>query len=218
MYAFSENFILPLSHDEVVHGKKSLLDKMPGDHWQKFANLRLLLLVMWMHPGKKLLFMGAEIGQWTEWYCKQSLDWHLLHESPHRKLQNFLRELNHFYQSQPPLWQRDFDPDGFRWLDLHDRDNSTISFARFSDEERHHLVCVFNFTPQLLKRYKIALPGGGRYRVAFCSDLENYGGAGTTIVGETVESVGESYALASHHTLMTIPPLGGIILEPVETA
>lgn len=216
MYAFSENFILPLSHDEVVHGKRSLLDKMPGDLWQKFANMRLLLLFMWAHPGKKLLFMGAEIGQWSEWYCKQSLDWHLLDEPLHAQLQNFMRDLNKFYTHHPPLWEKDFDPDGFHWLDLHDRDNSTISFTRYGHSKKNHLVCLFNFTPQLLTQYKLALPTGSRYKIVFCSDMEEYGGGGYEAPGKTVDYYDEPYALAAYHTVVTVPPLAGIILKPID--
>lgn len=149
MYAFSENFILPLSHDEVVHGKRSLIDKMPGDDWQKFANLRLLYLAMWMHPGKKLLFMGGEFGQWSEWYCKRSLDWHLVEKgSYHEKLKNFVKALNHTYCNNQCLFELDFDYDGFKWLDLEDRDNSIICFARYGHDRQDHIVCVLNFTPK----------------------------------------------------------------------
>lgn len=215
MYAFSENFILPLSHDEVVHGKKSLLDKMPGDLWQKFANLRLLLFFMWMHPGKKLLFMGAEIGQWSEWYCKQSLDWHLAEQTYHNQLQKFVRDLNHTYTNTPPLWEKDFEHDGFRWLDLHDRDNSTISFIRKGDSKSDHVVCVFNFTPQILSNYKLPLPTGSRYSVVLCSDSEEYGGSGRCVAGTIVESYDTPHALAPYHTQLTLPPLAALVLEPI---
>lgn len=149
MYAFSENFILPLSHDEVVHGKRSLIDKMPGDLWQKFANLRLLLLTMWMHPGKKLFFMGGEFAQWNEWNCKQSLDFHLLRENNmHAEMLHFMEELNTLYHQNPSLWEQDFNYHGFQWMDLEDRENSIISYARYAKDRKDHLVCLLNFTPK----------------------------------------------------------------------
>jgi 1,4-alpha-glucan branching enzyme len=216
MYAFSENFILPLSHDEVVHGKKALIDKMPGDLWQKFANLRLLLLTMWMHPGKKLLFMGGEFGQWSEWYCKQSLDWHLLEESPyHWQLQSFVEDLNRMYTTHPALWEQDFSGTGFAWLDLEDRNNSIISFARFGESRRDHLVGIFNFTPRAMSDYKVGLPKYSRYREILSSDSAGYGGS-TEFAGKIHDPVAEAYAQAPYHTSMTIPPLAGVILQPID--
>lgn len=216
VYAFSENFILPLSHDEVVHGKKSLIDKMPGDLWQKFANLRLLLLTMWMHPGKKLLFMGGEFGQWSEWNCKQSLDWHLLEkEDYHRSLQQFVGDLNSLYKEQPSLWENDFSNEGFQWLDLEDRNNSIISFARYGKTKDDHLVCVFNYTPQEFSDYKVGLPTHSRYREVFCSNYSMYGGT-TERKGQTLDPKPDPYAQAPFHTTMTIPPLSGVILKPVQ--
>jgi 1,4-alpha-glucan branching enzyme len=216
MYAFSENFILPLSHDEVVHGKKSLLDKMPGDLWQKFANLRLLLLTMWLHPGKKLLFMGGEFGQWSEWYCKTSLDWHLLEDNDfHRQLQKFVGDLNAFYKTQAAMWELDFDGEGFRWLDLEDRNNSIISFARFAKNRKDHLVGIFNYTPQVFTDYKVGLPSNRKYEEVFCSDYGRYGGADVS-TPKTYTPVNEPFAQAQYHTSMTIPPLAGVILRPVD--
>jgi 1,4-alpha-glucan branching enzyme len=217
MYAFSENFILPLSHDEVVHGKKSLIDKMPGDLQQKFANLRLLFLTMWMHPGKKLLFMGGEFGQWSEWYCKQSLDWHLLGENAqHRNLQTFIGELNRLYTSHRALWELDFSEAGFSWLDLEDRNNSVISFARFGKNRRNHLVVVFNYTPQVLSNYKVGLPDLCRYQEIFCSDCARYGGADGSDK-KTYQPIAHPYAQAQYHTELSLPPLAGIILAPVNS-
>ena len=214
MYAFSENFILPLSHDEVVHGKKSLLNKMPGDTWQKFANLRLLLATMWMHPGKKLLFMGAEFGQWSEWYCKRSLDWHLLEENDlHWRLETFTQDLNSLYRDNPSLWELDFSPDGFRWLDLDDRNNSILSFARFGIDPEDHLVCIFNYTPQVLHDYTIGLPQNCTYKEIFCSDYLIYGGADTTNRTE-ISAVDEPYGQAQYRASITVPPLAGVILSP----
>ncbi len=214
MYAFSENFILPMSHDEVVHGKRSLLDKMPGDLWQKFANLRLLLLTMWMHPGKKLLFMGGEFGQWSEWYCKRSLDWHLLDQEPmHRLLMDFVRQLNELYLDNPALWQMDFSQQGFRWIDLEDRNNSIISFVRYAGDHNDHLIGVFNFTPQTFFDYTIGLPTGRQYREVFCSDDENFGGSGISEKG-VYTPLAEPYAQAGYRVSLRIPPLAGVVLKP----
>jgi 1,4-alpha-glucan branching enzyme len=215
MYAFAENFILPLSHDEVVHGKKSLLDKMPGDLWQKFANLRLLLLTMWLHPGKKLLFMGGEFGQWSEWYCKRSLDWHLLEVHPlHSQLKHFVTALNGLYKAQPSLWEEDCNPAGFSWLDLEDRNNSIISFARFATERSNHLVAVFNYTPQTLASYRIGLPALARYRVIFSSNDGCFGGSDheTTSVYQACDT---PHAQGRYSIDIAIPPLAGVVLAPI---
>ncbi len=214
MYAFSENFILPLSHDEVVHGKRSLIDKMPGDIWQKFANLRLLFMTLWMHPGKKLLFMGGEFGQWSEWYCKTSLDWHLLETNElHAKLVSFVADLNWLYRKNPALWEQDFTYEGFQWLDLEDRDNSIISFVRYAKNRDDHVVCILNFTPQTHYFYKIGLPSGSRYREIFCSDDPIYGGSNNSDKA-TYLSIPEPHAQAKFHTTLTIPPLAGVLLKP----
>lgn len=216
VYAFSENFILPLSHDEVVHGKRSLIDKMPGDLWQKFANLRLLLLSMWMHPGKKLLFMGGEFGQWSEWYCKRSLDWHLLNENEfHSQMQQFVSDLNMMYKAQPALWQLDFSDEGFQWLDLEDRNNSIISFARYGENRNNHLVAVFNYTPQIFSDYKVGLPHNCNYKQLFCSNSSKYGGA-DAMNEKSYSPIDLPYAQAPYHTTISIPPLSGVILEPIK--
>ena len=215
MYAFSENFILPLSHDEVVHGKKSLLDKMPGDLWQKFANLRLLFLCMWMHPGKKLLFMGNEFGQWSEWNCKHSLDFHLLHENDlHKEMLTFFEKLNTLYKNNASLWEQDFSQEGFQWMDLEDRENSIISYTRYAKNRDDHLVCLLNFTPQTFYGYKMGLPTGSNYEQIFCSDQSRFGGSDAA--SKTIyKSIAEPYAQAQFHANVTVPPLAGIILKPV---
>jgi len=214
-YAFSENFILPVSHDEVVHGKGSLLSKMPGDFWQQFANLRLFLLLQWCHPGKKLLFMGSEFGQWSEWYCKTSLDWHLPEQEPlHKKAQDFVQALNHMYNDNPALWQVDFTPDGFQWLDFNDIDNSVIGFARFCFDHRDHLVCVFNFTPQVIYNYKMGVPAGVAYQEIFNSDSQQFGGSGVSNT-EPLQTIHEPFGFAPNHVKINLPPLGGIILKPL---
>lgn len=211
MYAFSENFVLPLSHDEVVHGKYSLIDKMPGSDWQKFANLRLLYTYMWMHPGKKLLFMGGEFAQYKEWDCKASLDWHLLANEQHFKLHDFISELNSFYKDEQPLWEADTDGSGFGWLNLTDHENSIIAFVRYAKNAQDHLVCIFNFTPQPQENYLINLPTHNSYIEIFSSDSKEFGGTGdhsnhtvNPLLNELDKSVGK----------ITIPPLGGIVLKP----
>ena len=214
MYAFSENFILPLSHDEVVHGKRSLIDKMPGDIWQKFAGLRLLLLSMWMHPGKKLLFMGGEFGQSAEWYCKKSLDWHLLEkEGYHRQLLTFVSDLNTMYKNNPSLWELDFSSDGFGWVDLEDRNNSIISYTRYAKNKDDHLVCILNFTPQPHQNYTISLPKQCKYKELLSSDSNIYGGS-TNSDGKMYKAVTPPHAQAPFHTIIDIPPLSGVILQP----
>ena len=214
VYAFSENFILPLSHDEVVHGKRSLIEKMPGDLWQKFANLRLLYLMMWMHPGKKLIFMGGEFGQWHEWKCKQSLDFHLLNENDlHNEMLQFFQGLNSLYKDNASLWELDFDQDGFQWMDLEDRANSIISYARFAKNRNDHLVCLFNFTPQTFSDYTLALPTGSDYEQIFCSDQGRFGGSNAS--NKCIyRAIAEPYAQANFHTKVIVPPLAGIILKP----
>ncbi len=214
-YAFSENFILPISHDEVVHGKGSLLAKMPGDLWQQFANLRLFLLMQWCHPGKKLLFMGSEFGQWSEWYCKTSLEWHLPeHNALHKQLQDYVQALNHTYLDNPSLWQVDFSYDGFKWLDFNDVDNSVISFARFGFDHGEHLVCVFNFTPQVISNYKMGVPAGGSYEEIFNSDSQTFGGSNVSN-SEQLDTIHEPFGFAPYHVKVTLPPLGGIVLKPL---
>jgi 1,4-alpha-glucan branching enzyme len=215
-YAFSENFILSISHDEVVHGKRSLLAKMPGDLWQQFANLRLFLLYQCCHPGKKLTFMGSEFGQWSEWYCKTSLDWHLAEqEGLHNKAQGFVQAANQMYRNYPALWQVDFSYDGFQWLDFNDIDNCVIGFARFGVDHRDHLVCVFNFTPQVHYNYKVGVPAGVTYQEIFNSDAERFGGSNVLNVNP-LGSIQEPFGFAPYHVTVNLPPLGGIVLKPVD--
>jgi 1,4-alpha-glucan branching enzyme len=188
---------------------------MPGNLWQKFANLRLLLLFSWMHPGKKLLFMGAEFGQWSEWYCKQSLDFHLLQENPlHTQLLFFVEQLNLFYKKNPSLWQLDCSYEGFQWLDLEDRQNSIVSFVRYGKDRADHLVCLFNFTPQTLSSYPLGLPTAASYAQVFCSDDQAYGGS-QAVEPVCYQAVAEPFAQAPCHAIITVPPLAGLILKPV---
>jgi len=177
IYAFNENFALPISHDEVVHGKGSLLGKMPGDNWQKFANLRALLTYMYAHPGKKLLFMGAEIGQWNEWQHDTSLDWHLLQYYPHQGIKNLVKDLNTLYKSEPCLHETDFDHSGFSWVDFTDWENSIISFIRMGKTTDDIIFVVCNLTPVYRENYRIGVPREGYWQEIFNSDSSYYGGS-----------------------------------------
>ncbi|MGU3359821.1 1,4-alpha-glucan branching protein GlgB [Methylobacterium sp. M6A4_1b] len=210
LYAFSENFILPLSHDEVVHGKGSLLGKMPGDRWQKFANLRAYYGFMWGHPGKKLLFMGCEFGQEKEWNHNQSLDWHLLEDGMHQGVKDLIRDLNHLYASTPALHSRDTEAGGFQWLVADDQDNSVIAWARKGREPDEIAIVVSNFTPVPREGYRIGVPAAGSYREAINSDAERYGGSNIGNMGgvqaEAIASHGQPYSVS-----LTIPPLATTI-------
>ncbi len=207
IYAFSEKFILPLSHDEVVHGKKSLIDRMPGDYWQKFANLRTLYAYMTAHPGKKLLFMGGEFGQFDEWNYNNSLDWHLLDYDMHVKLQEYVRQLNRFYLQERAFWERDFDGSGFRWIVADDRDQSVIAFERLGNTEEEYVIAVCNFTPVVRENYRIGVPAAGEYYEAFNSDLDMFGGSGQTNDGP-IKSEDTSSHGREHSINIKLPPLG----------
>lgn len=213
LYAFHENFILPLSHDEVVHGKRALLDKMPGDFWQRFANLRALYGYMFGHPGKKLLFMGGEIGQWIEWSCDQSLDWHLLQYEPHQKLQRFVKDINHLYRREPSLFEIDFEYTGFEWIDFHDADNSVMSFLRRGRNHDDILIFVCNFTPVPRFPYRIGVPRPGFYRELINSDSEIYGGGNMGnsggIMAVDLPWQGRPYSIE-----LTLPGLSVLIFKP----
>jgi 1,4-alpha-glucan branching enzyme len=213
MYAFSENFILPLSHDEVVHGKGSLLRKMPGDRWQKFANLRALYGYMWAHPGKKLLFMGQEFGQWAEWSHERSLDWHLLESSEHAGLQSLVRDLNSVYRHEPALWERDFTPEGFYWLEPNDADSNVVGFARASQDHERVLVCVCNLSPVPRDVYRVGLPRGGPWREVLNTDAGSYGGANWGNGGRvSVEQ--RPWHEQPYSAEIVLPPLGVLWLVP----
>jgi 1,4-alpha-glucan branching enzyme len=214
IYAFSENFVLPLSHDEVVHGKGSLLGRMPGDPWQRRANLRALYGYMWAHPGKKLLFMGGELGQEHEWSSERSLDWHLLERAEHAGIQELVRDLNLHYHDEPALWEVDFEPTGFRWLEANDADGNVIAFARFAADGKRTLVCVCNFSPVSRPRYRVGLPRGGRWRELLNTDDERYGGGGVSNAGELpVEQ--KPWHDQPFSAELTLPPLGVLWLVPV---
>ncbi|MEM8817805.1 MAG: 1,4-alpha-glucan branching protein GlgB [Pseudomonadota bacterium] len=209
VYAFTENFVLPLSHDEVVHGKRSILGRMPGDDWQRFANLRAYYTNMFAHPGKKLLFMGNDIAQAQEWSHDRSLDWHLLEFAPHRGIQSLLRDLNAVYRETPALYERDFSEDGFEWLDWEDRDNSILAWLR-RDHHGGFAICISNFTPVVRQDYRLGVPEDGRYRELLNSDDERYGGSGirnAPVQAETAAAHGRPYSIR-----LSVPPLATIII------
>lgn len=212
MYAFTENFMLPLSHDEVVHGKGSLLGRMPGDEWQRFANLRLLFGYMFTHPGTKLVFMGGEIGQSGEWSHDKSLDWHLLQYAPHAGIKTFMSELNVHYRSEPALYHYAFDQRGFQWIDYSDSENSVIAYQRKSDKKEDLLIVVCNFTPETRQHYRIGVPVRGRWREVFNTDNLKYGGSGVLNIGDLVTSP-VKYHHQDYSVSITLPPLGMTVLK-----
>jgi 1,4-alpha-glucan branching enzyme len=212
IYAFTENFILPLSHDEVVHGKGSLLRKMPGDRWQQFANLRALYAHMWAHPGKKLLFMGGELAQEQEWSADRSLDWHLLERADHGGVQALVRDLNRIYRDEPALWEIDFEPAGFRWLEANDAAWNVLVFARFSGDGSRVLVSAGNFSPVPRHSYRIGLPEGGRWREVLNTDATGYGGS--NVVNGSVVAEPTPWHDQPFSAEVTLPPLGVLWLVP----
>jgi 1,4-alpha-glucan branching enzyme len=213
VYAFTENFILPLSHDEVVHGKGTLYAKMPGDRWQKHANLRALYAYMWAHPGKKLLFMGQEFAQEQEWSEERSLDWHLLGDRDKSGVQALVRDLNRVYKSRPALWENDFEGTGFYWLEPNDAENSVVAFARTSKDFADIVACCLNLTPVPRPGYRIGLPRPGRWVEAINTDAEFYGGSNVGNLGgvmaEPIPWGGQPFSAE-----ITLPPLGGVWLVP----
>ncbi|MDR2183633.1 MAG: 1,4-alpha-glucan branching protein GlgB [Clostridiales bacterium] len=212
MYAYTENFVLVLSHDEVVHGKKSLVNKMPGDLWQKFANLRVALGFMYGHPGKKLLFMGGEFGQFIEWDEKRPLDWFLLEYDHHRQMQDFTRDLNHLYKNQRACWFDDFAPRGFSWVDVHDNARSIISFARFSDNPAETLIFICNFTPNPVEEHRVGLHHVSDYTEILNSDDPKYGGSG--VVNTHVLKPAEIFCNNQQYSVgLRLPPLGVVVLR-----
>jgi 1,4-alpha-glucan branching enzyme len=214
LYAFTENFTLPLSHDEVVHGKGSLLQKMPGDRWQQLANLRALLAWMWAHPGKKLLFMGAEMAQDREWAHDRSLDWHLLDHPSHAGVDKLLKTLNHLYKERPALWEQDFEWTGFSWVDANDTDQNVLSFLRHpADRETGKpLVCVANLAPVPREGYRIGVPRGGWWREVLNTDADDFWGSGVVNGG----AMADGYGWHGHDQSLslTLPPLAVVWLEP----
>jgi len=212
LYAFTERFILPLSHDEVVHGKGALLGKMPGDLWQKFANVRLLFGLMYGFPGKKLMFMGDEIGVWDEWSHEKSLDWHLLQFDPHRGMQRWVADLNAMCRAERPLHQIDFHYSGFEWIDFEDAAASVIAFERHSVNPSESLVIVCNFTPVPRVGYRIGVKEPGLYRERLNSDSAIYGGSNMGNAG-AVQSEPIPHHNRPHSLSLTLPPLGALFFK-----
>ena len=217
MYAFSENFVLPLSHDEVVHGKCSLVSKMPGDYWQKFAGLRGFFGYWMAHPGKKLLFMGGEFAQFIEWNYDDSLDWHLVQEYPmHTKMLEYSRALNKFYKENRPFWEVDFDWNGFEWIDCNDSENSIITFVRKSDNADDFIVVLCNFTPEVRQNYRIGVPKRGDYVEVFNSDAEEFGGSGVKNEGD-LHTEDYGWHEREQSLVVTVPPMATIYLRLKDT-
>ena len=214
LYAFHENFVLPLSHDEVVHGKGSLINKMSGDEWQKFANLRAYLGFMWGYSGKKLLFMGCEFGQWQEWNHDTGLEWLALEAPRHKGLQRYVRDLNLVYRDQPALYQADFDWSGFAWIDANDSDNSVLSFVRYAQNPDDFIVVICNLTPMVRENYRLGVPAAGIYRQLINSDLDIYGGSHAGITHEVASQPVMHHGKEQMLTL-TLPPLATLFLQPV---
>ncbi len=214
LYAYSENYVLALSHDEVVHGKRSMIDKMPGDLWRQFANLRLLYAYQYAQPGKKLLFMGGEFGQRSEWYSEVSLDWQLLEFPEHRGLQDWVADLNALYKSNPAMHRLDCDPSGFSWIDCNDWDNSVLALMRY-DGRGAKVAAVFNFTPIVRRGYLVGVDQGGQWREVLNSDAKCYGGSDVGNGGMVTAHEGEVHG-RPYHLSLTLPPLGALFFEPVE--
>jgi 1,4-alpha-glucan branching enzyme len=213
IYEYSERFIMPLSHDEVVHMKRSLLDKMPGDIWQKLANLRLLLAYMYTRPGKKLLFMGSELAPWNEWNHDSSIDWHLRDDPQHAAFERFVGCLGALYLEHPALWRMDHEHQGFQWIDAADAQNSVVSYVRRGGGEQ--LVVVLNLTPVPRERYRIGAPEAGEYTRIFSSDDTRFGGSGRGSA-ERVRADPSPFHGYPQSVELTLPPLGALVLAPVK--
>ena len=214
IYAFTENFILPFSHDEVVHQKQSMISKMPGDDWQKFANLRLLYTYMYGHPGKKLLFMGGEFAQWSEWNHEYSIDWHLLQWDTHKGVRQLVKDLNQIYKNEPAMFEVDAEWNGFEWIDMSDADNSLISFVRRAKNPDDYLIFILNFTPTVHYNYKIGVPEPVEYETLINSDSEYYWGSNKG--NQYVQGKEGNWHGRPAHIDVTIPPLAGLILKPMK--
>ena len=211
-YAFTENFMLPLSHDEVVYGKHSILGRMPGDEWQRFANLRLLYSYMFTHPGTKLLFQGAEFGQSEEWNFQQSLDWHLLQYEPHKGVQKLIKDLNALYKTEPALYEKQFTGEGFEWIDYNDAENSVLVYIRKGNDSKDDLVIACNMTPVPREDYKMGVPRKGRLKELFNSDLKKYFGSGS-YKNKIQSAKAEPWQFRDHSVTITIPPLGMVVFK-----
>jgi len=211
-YAFTENFMLPLSHDEVVYGKRSILGRMPGDEWQRFANLRLLYSYMFTHPGTNLLFQGAEFGQSEEWNFQQSLDWHLLQYAPHKGVQALIKDLNILYKNEPALYEKQFSGEGFEWIDYNDSENSVLVYIRKGNDESNDLVIACNMTPVPRENYKMGVPRKGKLKEIFNSNLKKYFGSGE-YKNKVQSTKPESWQFRDNSINVNIPPLGAVVLK-----
>jgi 1,4-alpha-glucan branching enzyme len=210
-YAFTENFMLPLSHDEVVYGKHSILGRMPGDEWQKFGNLRLLYSFMFTHPGAKLLFMGGEFGQSSEWNFEQSLDWHMLEYDYHKGIKSLISDLNKLYKKQSALFEKQFSADGFEWINYSDSENSVISYIRKGNNPDENVIIVCNLTPVIRENYRIGIPTQGKLKEIFNSDKTEYGGSGVTNKKLKIDEIpwnGKGFS-----SEMILPPLGVMVFR-----
>jgi 1,4-alpha-glucan branching enzyme len=214
VYAFTENFMLPLSHDEVVYGKGSLLTRMPGDEWQRFANLRLLFGYMFTHPGTKLLFMGGEFGQGGEWNFQQQLDWWLLDSAMHQGVQRLVKDLNHLNKLTPALYEKAFVTEGFEWLAYDDSANSVMAYVRKGESGTKPIVVVCHFSPQVLNHYEIGVPVYGTWKEVLNTDDKKYNGSGVLNAGVLTAKAGEKHSRDCFLSL-TLPPLGVVVLELV---
>ncbi|GGN06001.1 1,4-alpha-glucan branching enzyme GlgB [Dyadobacter beijingensis] len=217
VYAFSENFMLPFSHDEVVYGKKSLINKMPGDEWQRFANLRLMFTYMFTHPGTKLVFMGGEFGQTSEWNFQQSLDWHLLEFAPHKGIAECMKALNKLYKEEPALFDYSFSHDGFEWIDTQDRENSVLVYARKSTDPAKNLIIALNLTPIPRRSYRVGVISEGSWQEIFNSDAEHFGGSGV-INYDPVTAESHQWHGKANSLMLDLPPLGAVVLRKVAAA
>jgi 1,4-alpha-glucan branching enzyme len=210
-YTFTENFMLPFSHDEVVYGKQSLLNKMPGDEWQRFANLRLLFGYMFTHPGTNLLFMGAEFGQSSEWNFQHGLDWHLLQYDFHKGIKELVKDLNALYRDNPALYEKQFSSEGFQWIDYGDHENSVLTYIRKGHDPKNDLIIACNFTPIPREKYRIGIPKAGQYKEIFNSDSKKYGGSGSK---NTIrKSAKKPWHGHKNSIEITIPPLGMVVFR-----
>jgi 1,4-alpha-glucan branching enzyme len=216
LYARSENYLLPLSHDEVVYGKRSLIAKMPGDRWRQFANLRALYAYMWAHPGKKLIFMGCEFAQWNEWNHDHSLDWHLLEYEDHRGMHALIRTLNHIYRNEPALWEADVEPSGFHFIDADNADENIVAFLRSAPASGRSIICVCNFSPVIREHYRIGAPAAGLYHEILNTDSAFFGGSNVGNQG-TVAADRQPYHGFDYSLSLTLPPLAVIWLEVPQT-
>ncbi|MEM8527400.1 MAG: 1,4-alpha-glucan branching protein GlgB [Bacteroidota bacterium] len=214
VYAFSENFMLPLSHDEVVYGKKSIIGRMPGDEWQRAANLRVLYGYMFTHPGTNLLFMGGEFGQTTEWSHEKGLDWQVLEHKTHQDIQNWVKDLNKHYKDSPALYEKQFDPEGFEWIEIGDAQNSILSYVRKGKEDSKMQLIICNFTPSPREKYRVGVLEGGEWRLVLNSDEKQYGGSGL-FKTKSVESSDEGWNFKPHSIYVDVPPLSVTVYEQV---